>query len=93
MCKGQTPGTLHVEQTAINDWKRLVDDKLYNVTCCESISWSPTLADNIDILEHSYAAKQQLVNSIWGMRKGDLETGMQMQQPMMDITCSIGTGF
>jgi len=35
-----------------------------NVTRCESISWSPTLADNRKVLEHRNAAKQHLVHSI-----------------------------
>jgi hypothetical protein len=38
ICKGQTPGALHVEQTAIYECKRLGDRKLCNVMCCESIS-------------------------------------------------------
>jgi hypothetical protein len=34
----QTPGALHVEQTAVYECKRLVDGKLCNATRCESIS-------------------------------------------------------
>jgi len=41
-----------------------------------------------DILEHRYAAKQHLINSIWGTHKGDLERGMPEQRPTLDITRS-----
>jgi len=88
ICNGQTPRPLHVEQTAIYECKRLGDGKLCNVMHCESISWSPTLADNRDVLEHRYAAKQHLVHSIWRTHKGDLERGMMKQRPTLDITCS-----
>jgi len=54
----------------------------------ESISWSPTLADNRDVLEHCYAAKQHLVPSIGGAHIGDLERGVLKQWPTLDITCS-----
>jgi len=53
--------------------------------CCESISCSPTLGDNWEVLEHRYAAKQHLVNSIWGMHKADLERGMLKKRPTMDV--------
>jgi len=72
----QTPGAVHVEQTAVYECKQLGDDKLCNATRCESISWSPTLADTRDVLEHRYAAKQHLVHSIRGTHKADLERGM-----------------
>jgi hypothetical protein len=61
---GQTPGALHMEQTGIYPFKRLGDSKLCNVMRFESISRSPTLAYNRDILEHRYAAKEQSVHSI-----------------------------
>jgi len=86
ICNGQTPGPLHVEQMAVYECKRLGDSKLCNATHCESISWSPTLVDNRDVLEHRIAAKQHLVHSIWGTHKGDLETGMVKQWPTLDIT-------
>jgi hypothetical protein len=38
ICNGQTPGALHVEQTAVYEFKRLIDSKLCNATRCESIS-------------------------------------------------------
>jgi hypothetical protein len=38
ICNGQTPGALHVEQTAVYECKRLGDGKLCNATRCESIS-------------------------------------------------------
>jgi len=56
---------------------------------CESISWSSPLADNREVLEHRYAAKQHLVHSIWGLHKGDLERGRLKQWPRLDITRSI----
>jgi len=56
--------------------------------CFERISWSPTLADNGDILEHRYAAKQHLVHSSRGVHRGDLERGMPKQRPTSDITRS-----
>jgi len=88
VCNGQTPGALHVEHTAVYEWRRLGDHKLCNATRFESISWSPTLADNRAVLEHRYAAKQHLVHSIWGVHKGDLERGRLKQQPMLDSTRS-----
>jgi len=54
----------------------------------DSISWRPTLADNRDVLEYRYAAKQHLVHSISGGHKGDLERGMLKQRPTLDITGS-----
>jgi len=87
-CNWQTPGALHVEQMAVYECTRLGDGKLCNTMHCESISSSPTLADNRDILEHCYAAKQHLVHSIWGTHKGDLERGMLKQWPTLDITHS-----
>jgi len=77
-----------VEQTAVDECKRLGDCKLCNATHCKSISLSPTLADNRDVLEHRYAAKRHLVRSIRGTHKGDLERGMLNQWPTVDITCS-----
>jgi hypothetical protein len=47
------------------------------------------LADNRDVLEHRYVAKQHLVDSICGTYKGDCERGMLKRQPTFDITCSI----
>jgi len=88
ICNGQTPGALRVEQTAVYECKRLGDSKLCNATCCESVTLSPTLADNRDVLEHRYAAKHHLVLSIQGTHKGDLERGMLGQQPTVDITRS-----
>jgi len=88
VCNGQTPGALHVEQMAVYECKRLGDSKLCNATRFESISWSPTLADNRDVLEHRYAAKQHLVHSSWGAYKGDLERGMLKQCSTLDITRS-----
>jgi hypothetical protein len=46
------------------------------------------MADIRDILDHCYAAKQHLVNSILGTHKGDLECGMLTQWPVFDITHS-----
>jgi len=46
------------------------------------------MADNRDVLEHRYAAKQHLVHSIRGTHKGDLERGMLNQRPTVDITRS-----
>jgi len=88
VCNGETPGALHVEQTAIYECKRLGDGKLCKATRCESISWSPTLAENSDGLEHRYAAKQHLVHSIRGTHKGDRERGMLKQRPTVDISRS-----
>jgi len=88
VCNGQTAGALYLEQTAVYECKRHGDSKLYNATCFESISWSPTLADNRDILEHCYAAKQHLVHNIWGVHRGDLERCMLKQRPTLKITCS-----
>jgi hypothetical protein len=88
ICNRQTPGTLHVEQTAVYEFKRLGDGKLCNATHHESISSRPTLADNPDSLEHYDAAKQHLVHNIRGTHKGDLERGMLNQRPTLDITHS-----
>jgi len=85
---GLIPAALHVEQTAIDECMRLRAGKSCNATRCESISWSPTLPDNSDVPERRYAAKQHLVLSIWGTRKGDLERGTLKQRPMLDITRS-----
>jgi hypothetical protein len=87
-CNGQTPGALHVEKTAVYEYKQLGDGKLCSATLCESISCSPTLEDNRDVLEHRYAAKEDLVHSIRGTHKGDLERGMLNQRPTVDITRS-----
>jgi len=87
ICNVQTPGALHVEQMAVYECKWLGDGELRNSTRWESISWRPTLADNREVLEHRYAAKQHLVHSIWGTHKGDLESGMLKQWPRLDITC------
>jgi len=59
-----------------------------NAMHCESISRSPTLVDNRDVLEHRNAAKQHLVHSIGGTHKGDLERGMLKQWPTLNITRS-----
>jgi len=64
ICNGQTSGALHVEQMAIDECKRLGDGKLCNAMHCKSISCNPILADNRDVLEHHYAAKQLLPQSI-----------------------------
>jgi len=88
ICNGQTHGALHVEQMSVYECKRLGKGKICNATRCESIRWSPTLADNRDILEHPYAAKQHLVHSIRGMHKGDFERGKLNQRPTVDITHS-----
>jgi len=64
ICNGQTLGALHVEQMAVHECKRLGDSKLCNATRCASISLSPTLVDNGDVLEARNAAKQHLVHSI-----------------------------
>ena len=88
ICNGQTPGALHVEQTAVSECKRRGHSKICNRMCCESIGWSSTLEDNRDVLEHRNAAKQHLVHSIWGTHKGDLEWGILKQWPTLDITHS-----
>ena len=77
-----------MEQTAVYECKRLGDGKLCNATRSESISCSPTLEDNRDVLEHRYAAKQHLVLSIRGTQKGDLERDMLKQWPTLDISLS-----
>jgi hypothetical protein len=77
-----------VDQTAVYECERLGDSKLCNAKRFESIRWSPTLADNRDVLEHRYAAKQHLVHSICGGHKGDLERDMLKQCPRWDITHS-----
>jgi hypothetical protein len=46
------------------------------------------MADNRDVLEHHYAAKQHLVHSIRGTHKGDLDRGMLNQRPTVYITRS-----
>jgi hypothetical protein len=56
--------------------------------CFDSISRSPTLADDRDVLEHRYAANQHLVHTIRGAHKGDLESGMLKQRLTLDITHS-----
>jgi len=73
---------------AVYECKWLGDGKLCNATHCERISWSPTLVDTRDVLEHHNATKQHLVQSIWGMHKEDLERGMLKQWPTLDITSS-----
>jgi len=88
ICIRQTPVALHLEQTTVYECKRPGDSMLCNATRCKSIGWSPTLADNRDELDHCYAATQHLVHSIWGTHKGDVERGMLMQRPTLDITCS-----
>jgi len=88
ICKGQISEALDIEQMAIYKSKRLAKGKLCNGIHCKSISWSPTLANNRDVLEHHYAAKQHLVQSIQGMPNGDLQTGMLNQRPTADITHS-----
>jgi len=88
ICNGHTPGALYVKQTAVYKCKRLGDSELCNATCCETISWSSSLADNRDLLEHHYAAKQHLVHSIRGMHKEALERGLLKQLPTLDIARS-----
>jgi len=73
---------------AVYECKRLGDSKLCNATRFESVSWNPTLADNRDVLEHRYAAKQLLVHSIWASHKEDPDNGMLKQRPTLDITRS-----
>jgi len=68
--------------------EQLGDGKVCNATCCIIISWSPTLAENRDVLEHHYTAKTQLVHCIWDTYKGDQERGMLNQQPTLDIAHS-----
>jgi len=85
VCNRETPGAVHVEHTVVYQCKRLGDRKVCNAMCFKSSSWRPTLADNRDVLEHRYAAKQHLVHSIWGPHKGHLERGMLKQRPMLDI--------
>jgi len=84
----QTPEALHVEQMAVYECKGLGDGKLCNWTCCKTISWSPTLERNGDVLEHRYAAKQHSDHSICGMHKGDFERGLLKHQPMLHSTHS-----
>jgi len=86
ICYWHTPGALYVEQMAVYECKQLGDSKLRSTMCCESISWSPTLADDRKVLEHSYAAKQHLIHSIWGTHKWDLERGILKQQPKLNTT-------
>jgi len=88
ICSGETPGALDVKRTAVHECKRRGDGKLHNAMRCESIRWRSTLADNREVLEHRYAAKQHLVHSIWGAHKQDLERGMLKQRPAVEITCS-----
>jgi len=73
---------------AVYKWKWLGDSNLCNATRFDNISWSPTLADHRDVLEHLNAAKQHLVDTILGTHTGDLEKGMLKQRPMLDITRS-----
>jgi len=61
---------------------------LCNATHCKSICWSPSHADNRNVLEHHLAAKQYLVHSIWGMHNGELERYMLKQWPTVDNTRS-----
>jgi hypothetical protein len=77
-----------MEQTAVSECKQLGDSQLCNTTHFESICERPTLADNRDVLEHRYAAKQHLVHSIRGLHKGDLERAMLNRLPTFDITRS-----
>jgi len=88
ICNGPTPEALHVEQKAMYEHMRLGDGKLCSTTRCKSISWSPTLADNREVLEYRYAAKLHLVHSMWSNHKGDIERGMLKQRPTLDITRS-----
>jgi len=89
MGNNHTHEALYVEQKAVYECKRQGEAKLCNAIHCESISWSPTLADNRVGLENRYAAKQHLVHSIWHMHKGDHEWGILKQWPTLDITHSI----
>jgi hypothetical protein len=88
LSKPQTHGALNVKQMAVYDSRWLGDGKLHNMTHCENINWSLTLADNREVLELHYAAKQHLVYSIWGKDKGHLERSMLKQWPTFDITRS-----
>jgi len=88
VCNRQTPGALHVEQTAYSKCQRLGDGKLCNGTRFLGISWSPTQEDNRAVLERHNTAKLHFINSIWGAHKGDLERGMLKEQPTWDITHS-----
>ena len=74
-----------MKQMAIYACKQLGDGKLCDATCCESISGRPTLADNREVWEHHYAAKQHLVHSIRGTHTGDRERGMINQRPTVDM--------
>ena len=85
-CQG--PGALHEKQMAVYECTRRGDGMICSVMRCESICRSPILADNREVLEHRYGAKQHLVHTMWGTHKVDLERGMLMQRPMLDITCS-----
>ena len=58
------------------------------MTPCESISWSPTLADGGEVLEHRYLENQHFIHTIWGTHMGDLERGMLKQRPTFDSTHS-----
>ena len=62
--------------------------KLCNAKYCTRISWSPTLPDSREVLEHHYAAKQQLVNTIWGKHTGDLNSIILKRWPKFDFTHS-----
>jgi len=54
----------------------------------EITSWSPTLADDRDVLEHSSAEKEHLVHSIRGTQKADFEGTMLNHTPKLDSSCS-----
>ena len=53
-----------MEQMAVHECNRLGDGKLCDAIGCESISGTPTLVDDRDVLEHHNAANHHLVYSI-----------------------------
>jgi len=85
---GQTLGALCMDQNAGYMCKRRAGSKLWNATCCESISCSTTLEDNLVVLEHRYVAKQYLIHNLRGTHKRDLGRGMLKQWPTLDMTLS-----
>jgi hypothetical protein len=76
---------VHVEPKAIYGCKRLGVCTFFNTMCWESISLSPTLADNRDLLEHHYAAKQHFIRTIRGTHQGDLQRCMLNKRPTLAI--------
>jgi len=57
VCNGQTPGPLYLEQIAVYKCKQLGDGMLCIAKRFESITWSPILPDQRDLLEHRYPGK------------------------------------